>query len=1289
MTTDLRIMYPPELPVSARRDDIARAITESQVVIVAGATGSGKTTQLPKILLELGRERIGHTQPRRIAARSIAERVAEELGVELGGVVGYQVRFTDTSSAETRVKLMTDGVLLAEINRDRDLRRYDTIIIDEAHERSLTIDFLLGYLKQLLPRRPDLKVVITSATIDPESFARHFAGPDGEPATIVEVSGRTYPVDIRYRPLVDDADTTDGDGTADEDDDRGPARGARDQTQGVLDALRELEREDGDVLVFLSGETEIRDTEDAIRGSLTGSGGLAAATEVLPLYGRLSAADQHRVFSARPAGVRRRIVLATNVAETSLTVPGIRHVIDTGTARISRYSSRAKVQRLPIEPISQASANQRAGRAGRTSAGIAIRLYSEADFERRPEYTDPEILRTNLAAVILQMISLGLGDLAGFPFLQPPDSRGIADGLDLLRELRAIAPDRTTGADRITKTGRDLARLPLDPRFGRMLVEAGRNGVVREVAAIVAGLSIQDVRERPLEQRAQADAAHARFADPTSDFLGLLKLWQYLETEQRERSSSAFRRLCKAEHLNYLRVREWQDLVRQLHRAAKSIGLTVGEPRTDPDAIHRSLLAGLLSRIGLRDDRQKDGAASTARGGGARGAEGRARGREYLGSRNQRFAIFPGSALARKGPPAVMAAELVETSRLFARTVGAIDPAWAEQLAGDLVKRSHSEPHWEKKQGAAVAFERVTLYGVPLVARRRVQLSRIDRPQARELFIRHALVEGDWPQDISRDPLYDFDRANRTLRRELGEVEERTRRRDILVDDEAVVDFYDGRIPAEVASVREFETWWRTERGRRAALLTMTRADLLDDDTDVDEQAFPSEWRDDDQRLALRYRFEPGADDDGVTVDVPLALLPRLDGDGFAWLVPGMREELVTALLKTLPKPIRRNVVPAADWARRLLADLPPTPDGSLTAVLADAIRAATHTPVSPDDFDPDRLPSHLRPTFAAVDERGRRVRSSKDLGELRTALGDRARQSVARAATPVRSDLERRGLTTFDLDELPEVLDSRQGGNTIRAYPALVDEGGSVAISLFSTRAEQERAHAAGIRRLLALATPSPAAYVQEHLTAAEKLSLATSPYRSTAALMDDAVAAAIDAVVGARAPRTRTEFESLRAEVSAGLLDRVFQIVATASAVLAAQRDADRAISRSSSLALMSPLADARRQLEALVHPGFISRTGAEQLRRVPVYVRGITYRVERMSDNLGRDRQWMSEVEQATSLYTAAGGTLPLASDASATLREVRWMLEELRMSLFAQPLGVVGPVSVQRIRKALAG
>jgi len=956
----LRITYPEDLPVSQRRYDIATAIRDHQVVIVAGETGSGKTTQLPKILLELGRERIAHTQPRRIAARTIAERVADELGTELGGLVGYKVRFTDQVGAATRVTLMTDGILLAALRGDRELRAYDAIIIDEAHERSLTIDFLLGYLKQLLPRRPDLTVIITSATIDPESFARQFASADGTPAPIIEVSGRTYPVEIRYRPLVpDDADTNNlTDPDSDEDGPSTPGE-AIDMIDGVIAAVDELGREgDGDVLVFFSGENEIKDAADALRGHLQRQGARGSATEVLPLYGRLSAAEQHRVFERAPAGIRRRIVLATNVAETSLTVPGIRYVVDTGTARISRYSARAKVQRLPIEPISQASANQRSGRSGRTSEGIAIRLYSQLDFEKRPEYTDPEILRTNLAAVILQMISLGLGDIERFPFLQPPDRRGVKDGLELLLELNAIVP--ANGENRITQIGRDLAQLPLDPRYGRMVLEAKRHGVVREVMAIVAGLSIQDPRERPAEQRERAEQLHNRFRDPGSDFISLLNLWNHLQQRQAELSGNQFRKEVRAEFLNYLRIREWQDVYRQLTREGQRLKLLTKEEARRPaasgadgDAIHRSLLAGLLSHLGIRDAEKRD----------------------YLGARQRRFVLFPGSGLAKKQPAAVMAAELIETSRLFARTVAAIDPAWAEPIAGDLAKRQYSAPRWEKRQGAAVVDEKVTLYGVPIIPRRRAQLARIDPAQARELFIRHALVQGEWDTSRMDKRLTAFVRDNQRTRRELEQLEERTRRRDILLDDERIVDFFDAVIPAEVTDVRRFERWWRDARREHPDLLTFTRDDLVvADEVAVDDDAYPTRLTLGEQTLSVGYRFEPGAADDGVTVTVPLPLLPRLDTAGFDWLVPGLRLELVTALLKTLPKAIRRSVVPAADWAAKLLSAVPEGADLrelSITEFLAREIRRQTFTPVEPSDFDLERLPPHLRMGYAVVDERG------------------------------------------------------------------------------------------------------------------------------------------------------------------------------------------------------------------------------------------------------------------------------------------------------------------------------
>ncbi|MEN2740193.1 ATP-dependent RNA helicase HrpA [Microbacterium sp. X-17] len=1339
---DLLITYPPELPVSAARDEIARAIRDHQVVIVAGATGSGKTTQLPKICLELGRERIAHTQPRRIAARTIAERIADELHVPIGGLVGYRVRFTDRISDETRIGLVTDGVLLNEIHRDRLLRRYDTIIVDEAHERSLNIDFLLGYLTRILPQRPDLKVVITSATIDPESFAAHFSRALGSEVPVIEVSGRTYPVDIRYRPLlprttpaIPAAEGGSGVPEAPEPTDRrssaprrrAPAGGDADAadadpTDGILGALRELDRETpGDVLVFLPGEAEIRDAVDAVRGAYAKD---AAPTEVLPLYGRLSAAEQHRVFEpSAVAGVRRRVILATNVAETSLTVPGIRYVIDTGTARISRYSARSTIQRLPIEPVSQASAQQRAGRAGRTAPGIAIRLYDEDDFDRRPEFTEPEILRTGLAAVVLQMLALGFGDIASFPFLTPPDSRGVKAALDLLVELGAVRAGRTP---ELTAIGRRIARLPIDPRFARMLVEAERTAVLPDVLAIVAGLSIQDVRERPEEQREQATQAHARFADPTSDFLSLLNLWQHLREQQRELGSSAFRRMCRAEFLNYVRVREWFDVHGQLAQAMGVPRGTTAHPEapeapaeaagTRADTIHRAVLSGLLSQIGILDEREKKPAKTDRRAVP-----------EYRGARGVRFAVFPGSGLRKRRADAVMAAELVETSRLYARTVAEIDPAWAEPLAGDLAKRQLSDPHWSKDAGAAVAAEKVTLFGVEIVPRRRVQLARFDRPLARELFLRHALVEEDWDASALDKRLTAFVRRNLELRRRLEKIEERERRRDILVGDEAVFAFYDARVPADVVDVRAFEGWWREASARTPHLLDLSEADLLGAADRSAEGDFPPNWRQGDQRLSLAYRFEPGSPDDGVTVVVPLALLASLRPDGFDWQVPGLRDELVTALLRALPKAIRRHVVPAADWAARFAEELggsgPEAHDGmppqSLRAALAGRIQRVANQPVTAADFELDRVPPHLTMSFRAVDERGRAVGSDRDLGLLQERLAGRARSSVARsleragsrpdgparvagtgAAGPgaggpgpasTAAFAERTGLTTWDFDDLLERVDTPVAGGVVRGYPALVDEGGSAALRIEATPDAAARATRRGVRALLLLAVPSPASYVLEHLTSAEKLALAASPYPSAKALIEDARVAVADAALARAAPdgilRTRAAFEAARADFSARSVDDVFATVSLVARILTLAREVERGIRDQTSLALMGPLGDIRAQLSGLVHPGFLARAGLARLPHVERYLRALLARLAGLADNPGRDRQRQTEFERAAAAYAEAGGTIPLPDDPDPRLAHARWLLEELRVSLFAQSLGTAEPVSPQRILKAL--
>ncbi|HWL60577.1 MAG TPA: ATP-dependent RNA helicase HrpA [Microbacteriaceae bacterium] len=1278
----LTISYPEDLPVSGRRDDILAALRDHQVVIVAGATGSGKTTQLPKMLLELGKRRIAHTQPRRIAARAVAERVAEELGTELGGLVGYRVRFTDQASRDSRLIVMTDGILLNEIHRDPDLRRYDAIIIDEAHERSLTVDFLLGYLRRLLPRRPDLTVVVTSATIDPESFARHFAR-NADPAPVIEVSGRTYPVEIRYRPLVPDTtphsppDPTPDDRwlpTSAGEAQRPPAEvgnhqevsEARDTVTGVLDALAELERESpGDVLVFLSGEGEIRDVLDAVVGAQL------PGTEVLPLYGRLSAAEQHRVFqTSRAPGIRRRVILATNVAETSLTVPGIRYVIDEGTARISRWSARSKVQRLPIEPVSQASAAQRAGRSGRVAPGVAIRLYSETDFAKRPEFTEPEILRTDLAAVLLQMAVLGLGDIEAFPFIDPPDKRGVRDGLALLAELGAI-----DASGSVTRLGRELSRLPLDPRLGRMLLAARELDVIEAVLPIVAGLSVQDPRERPEAAREQADLVHRRHVDPTSDFMTLLRLWRHLEEQQAALSGSAFRRMLKTEYLSYLRIREWQDVVRQLRFALDlpRNATSDGPPTVDADRMHQAILAGLLSRIGIRDDRDEPAPAGGARRGSRRPGQDRRRHAEYLGSRGSRFTIHPASALARRAPEAVMSAELVETSRLFARMNAAIDPAWAERWAGDLLVRSVAEPRWDPRRGEAVADEKVLLYGVPIIPRRRIRFARIDPGYAHELFLRHALVAGEW--DVSRVArhLTTFHRRNAELRERLEDLQDRERRRDLLLGEEALVAWYRARVPERVDSTREFERWWRREHETQPDLLTMREEDFLDPDAvhaaSLDE-GYPERWTHCGLDFELDYLHAPGAPDDGVTLIVPVdpdteeaqrAALDQIDAAAIEWLVPGMREELVAGWIKTLPKVLRREVVPAGDWARRIVPELPGEPEGRFGDVLAATIKRLTFAPVTRHDFELARLPEHLRMNVRLVDARGKTLAAGRDLAALRARLRPAADHPAQAPHSPHPPDAAHPGAAQHP----PRVRPGAEGA-TSGAPPRHV------------AAPSADRAGAG---------EPSPAVralikYAMDHLTDAERLQLATSPYRSVPALLADCVA------VSAPVPPPDAIGHSRTSAAVDPSPDEVFHTVGIVAAILGAAREVDRLIRDTTSLALVAPLRDARAQLDALIHPGFVAIAGLAALTRYPAYLAGLRHRIERLAQQSGRDRVWQGEVEAATALYLEAGGTLPLVPGLDPALVRVRWLLEELRLSRFAQHLPTAEPVSVQRIRRTLA-
>ncbi|GAA1347527.1 ATP-dependent RNA helicase HrpA [Falsarthrobacter nasiphocae] len=1360
------ITYPASLPVSARRDDIMKAVRENQVVIVAGETGSGKTTQLPKMLLELGlaepgpdgRPRIiGHTQPRRIAARSVAERIAEELGEKLGETVGYQVRFTDESSRATRVKLMTDGILLAEIQHDPLLTKYGAIIVDEAHERSLNIDFLLGYLRRIMPQRPDLKIVITSATIDPERFAAHFAagaaetaaeesggsssgsgGDDGPAlAPIIEVSGRTFPVEIRYRPLEAAADEELDDELEDD----------RDPLDGVRDAVDELSKEaPGDILVFFSGEREIREAAQMLEGHIERNRRLTG-TQVLPLYGRLSLEEQSRIF--KPSG-RPRIVLATNVAETSLTVPGIKYVIDTGTARISRYSPRTKVQRLPIERISQASARQRSGRSGRVSDGIAIRLYSEEDFESRPEYTDPEILRTNLASVILQMASIGVAreakEVAAFPFVQPPASRAVSDGVALLTELGALEKNGT-----LTPLGRKLSRIPLDPRLARMVLEAESRGALQEVVVLTAALTIQDPRERPSQDEGAKERAatlHKRFADDKSDFIGFLNLWVYLQEKQAELSSSAFRRLCKAEHINYLRVREWQELVTQLRRVLKQIRIPVPSSAVDPagreDTIHQSLLVGLLGQIGAYDDAK----------------------REYAGARGIRFNVFPGSALFKKKPEFVMAAELVETSRLWARTVAAIDPAWVELVAPHLVKRQYSEPHWSRKQGAVMAYEKVTLFGVTLVSQRRVNYSRVDPALARELFIRHALVEGDW------QTRHAFFHHNRAVLAELEDLETRTRRADLRLDDEALFEFYDARIGPKVVSERHFDSWWKQASREDPELLHLDRDSAASDAADeLNIDDFPKTWPFGAVDLDLSYEFHPVAPGaapnpaDGVTVHVPVVILNQLSERPFLWLIPGLREELITALIKSLPKSERRHFVPAPDVARQALAKLtedfsPETDD--LPEALALTLRRLKGHVVDPSAFEWDKVPPHLRMTYRVLGARGQMLGESMDLAALQDELAPQVRTAVAASVDPTAMQAhldaakrrapkkgqsgrgaqgtpadqgaarpqagrkggpggktaslpgplatpagtaaatsaarERTGLTSWpkDLDELPATVGGTSAGHAVTGYPALVDEKpasgkATAGVRIFSEREEADTAHRQGLIRLLVCTLPSPQRYVVDHLSNKERLTFSQNPHGSVAALVDDCTQAAVDKLltrVPERLPRTKAAFDRVFDEIRAELIDTVFQVTAVVEQTLSRALTLTVAV-KSPTPALAPLAADISSQLSQLVYPGFVAATGHEHLQHLPRYLQAAQVRLDRAPNAIAKDTATMTLIQDLEDAYDDAVARVPKTRAIPARLAEVRWMIEELRVSLFAPGMKTAYTVSEKRVRQALKG
>ncbi len=1248
------------LPIAAEAERIAGLIRDHQVVVVAGETGSGKTTQLPKICLLAGRERIAHTQPRRIAARTVAQRIAVECGVELGDFVGYQVRFTRKVTAQTRVKVMTDGILLSELTHDRLLSRYDTIIIDEAHERSLNIDFLLGYLKQLLPRRPELRIIVTSATIDTARFSEHFDG-----APVVEVSGRTFPVETRYRPLVEDQDEIDA----------------------IASAVEEIVTESavGDILVFLSGEREIRDTAEAIDKLGTG-------LDVLPLYARLSSAEQQRVFQPHSG---RRVVLATNVAETSITVPGIRYVVDVGTARISRYSARTKVQRLPIEPVSQASANQRAGRCGRLGPGIAIRLYSEEDYESRPLYSEPEILRTNLATVILLMAQAGLGDVESFPFVEAPVVSQINDGVRVLTELGALHPRKRHDHVRLTRTGRMLARLPVDPRLGRMLIEGSRRHTLGTVLVVVAGLTVPDVRERPAAFQAQADQSHRRFwgvedaaqpatdgaplrhtahsgtrkdspAKPTlegGDFEVLLNIWTYLRKRRHELSGNAFRRMCREEYLSFIRFREWEDLVSQLREAVKELDLDASGRGPMPDVL-TCLLTGLLSNVGLVEQEK------------AKPQPGKRRPLTlYQGARGARFAIQPGSSLARSTPPLVMAFELVETSQLWARTVAEVRPEWIEEVGGHVLTRTLSEPRWSSRSASVVASERVTLFGVPIVAGRRADYASEHPVEAREIFLRSALVEGDWE---TRQPLV---AANRAVLDEATKMTDRMRRPDLLISDEALYEFYDARIPPDVVSGATLDKWLRGIP--REQWPTLMIDDAVVDATQLRPSDFPDRWTVGQHKLPIQYVFDPGAGGDGVTITVRLELLNQLDGARFSWQVSGLRRELATELIRSLPKALRTSFVPAPDFAAKALAWLAGREEvgqGSFTDALGRALTALTGTVVDGANFHPELLGSHLRPTFVVIDN-GREVARGDDLDALAARLAPKVAAKLT-ASAGERASTGQRAWTFGAISKETAV------GRGVVGYPALVDEGTTVGLQVLDSPQKAARSHTLGVRRLLTLTNPDPTKWVVGHLGRQEKLSLADSAYPTVPELLADAWLKAGEQLAAEQGPivevRTEADYARVALAVRQECPGRTRQVVSTAAQALAAATQARLLLPGFPEQAPVRR--DVAAQLDNLLFNRFISATPDPWLAHLPRYAQAAVARLRAAAEQPERDARLQAEIDEVEDAYAELTGSLP-SGPLPPAVEEIAFLLEEFRVSLFAQQLRTAVPVSAKRIRQAI--
>ncbi|WP_419590766.1 ATP-dependent RNA helicase HrpA [Thiolapillus sp.] len=1230
--------YPAELPISARLEEIRELIAKHQVIVLCGETGSGKSTQLPKICLDVGQGiygRIAHTQPRRIAARSLASRISSELERELGTAVGYKVRFHDRVSESTHIKLLTDGMLLAEIQQDRFLNEYDTIILDEAHERSLNIDFLLGYLKQLLKKRRDLKLIVTSATIDPQKFSRHFSD-----APVIEVSGRTWLVEVRYAPPEEDEDSGErGDATQ----------------QAILNAVDELSKEDrGDILVFLSGEREIRETAESLHRHRL------QVTEVLPLYARLSPADQGRIF--KPSG-QRRIVLATNVAETSLTVPGIRHVIDTGFARISRYSHRSKIQRLPVERVSRASADQRKGRCGRVAEGICIRLYTEEDYLSRPEFTQPEIQRTNLASVILQMKMLGFGDIEKFPFIDPPDSRQIKDGYRVLEEIGAM-----DGLGKITQLGRKLARLPVDPRIARMLLEAAHTHALREMLVIAAALSVQDPRDRPMDKRQQADEAHALFVNEESDFLGFLELWKFVEEKRRHLTQRKFRRLCREYFLSYTRILEWHDIHRQLRAQMHDMGYRDNKEFPGYETLHRAVLSGLLSHIGFKQT---------------------GKGKGYLGARNSQFHLFPGSALFGNNPKWLVAAELVETTKLYARVCARVQPEWIESLAGHLVRHSYSGPHWQAKRGQVGAYEKVTLFGVVLVPRRRINFGPIDPKQSREIFIRYGLVQGDFH---TRAPFW---RHNRELVEYVQDMEARTRRLDLLVDEERMYAFYDQRIPEGVYSKAQLEKWLRKASRNKLRLLHMELEDVMARQSDASAEAqFPKELDISGMRLPLEYHFEPGHEADGVTLVVPAGALKQVSPGRLDWLVPGLLEEKLVTLLKGLPKSLRKQFVPVPDYAARALQKLQVS-DTPLVQALGQALKQLSGGTYVPEDaWNEAALPDYLRMRVRVIDTEGQTLAAGRDILSLQQRYADRAETLPPQAGT---HELARQGLSRWDFAELPEQVETRNHGITLTAYPALVDEGDSVAIEVLGSENEARIAHRAGLRRLFMLAMPKEMRQLRKQLPGLQQMRLqyakAAKPPVSPAVkgkqdLESELLALIIDRTFLLDRPdiRDQKSFEARLQQYSGDLSTHAAEITRLAGDILAAYQQVRKNLSSITQIDWLASTQDMQSQLDRLVYHGFLQQVPWEQLLQYPRYLRALGHRLDKLRGGGAlRDQQRMNELQAVHADWLARWQAANGKSVVDQRLEEIRWMLEELRVSLFAQELKTAYPVSVKRIAR----